>query len=83
MFCFFRNLQSFHFLLSFSLLISSIYLSIYFLLFIYLPPGTDMNDWWDNGNNQIAFCRGDKGFIAINNDGYDLKETLQVKINQS
>ncbi|KAK3867221.1 hypothetical protein Pcinc_027299 [Petrolisthes cinctipes] len=41
--------------------------------------GTDMNDWWDNGNNQIAFCRGDRGFIAINNEGYDLKETLQGK----
>uniref|UniRef100_A0A0P4W0X7 Alpha-amylase n=1 Tax=Scylla olivacea TaxID=85551 RepID=A0A0P4W0X7_SCYOL len=40
--------------------------------------GTDMNDWWDNGNNQIAFCRGDRGFIAINNEGYDMKETLQT-----
>lgn len=38
-----------------------------------------MNDWWDNGSNQIAFCRGDKGFLAINNDGWDLKETLQVR----
>ena len=40
--------------------------------------GTDFNDWWDNGNNQIAFCRGNKGFIAINNDNYDMKETLQT-----
>lgn len=40
--------------------------------------GTDMNDWWDNDNNQIAFCRGGQGFIAINNDGYDLKENLQT-----
>ncbi|XP_027210307.2 pancreatic alpha-amylase 2a5 [Penaeus vannamei] len=40
--------------------------------------GTDMNDWWDNGSNQIAFCRGNKGFLAINNDGWDLKETLQT-----
>nr|XP_053637375.1 pancreatic alpha-amylase-like isoform X1 [Cherax quadricarinatus]XP_053637376.1 pancreatic alpha-amylase-like isoform X1 [Cherax quadricarinatus] len=40
--------------------------------------GTDMNDWWDNGSNQIAFCRGNKGFIAINNDSWDLKETLQT-----
>nr|ANG56301.1 amylase [Eriocheir sinensis] len=39
--------------------------------------GTDMNDWWDNGNNQIAFCRGDRGFVAINNEGYDLAQTLQ------
>ncbi|KAF2367801.1 Glycosyl hydrolase family 13 catalytic domain [Trinorchestia longiramus] len=41
-------------------------------------PRTDSNDWWDNGNNQIAFCRGGQGFIAINNDNYDLKETLQT-----
>ncbi|XP_076048345.1 alpha-amylase 1-like isoform X2 [Oratosquilla oratoria] len=40
--------------------------------------GTDKNDWWDNGNNQIAFCRGGKGFIAINNDNYDLSQTLQT-----
>ncbi|KAK8733790.1 hypothetical protein OTU49_006479 [Cherax quadricarinatus] len=40
--------------------------------------GTDMNDWWDNDSNQISFCRGNKGFIAINNDSWDLKETLQT-----
>jgi len=43
--------------------------------------GTDFNDWWDNGSNQIAFGRGDKGFIAINNDGYDMKETLQTGLS--
>ncbi|GAB3618925.1 carbohydrate-binding module family 20 domain-containing protein [Glutamicibacter endophyticus] len=25
--------------------------------------------WWDDGSNQIAFGRGDKGFVAINNTG--------------
>ncbi|MCL4149567.1 UNVERIFIED_CONTAM: hypothetical protein GTU68_041347 [Idotea baltica] len=40
--------------------------------------GTDFNDWWDNGANQISFCRGDQGFIAINNDNYDLNENLQT-----
>jgi len=40
--------------------------------------GTAMNDWWDNGSNQIAFCRGGKGFIAINNDDYELNETFQT-----
>ncbi|CAL4155730.1 unnamed protein product, partial [Meganyctiphanes norvegica] len=43
--------------------------------------GTDVNDWWDNGNNQIAFCRGGQGFIAINNEGYDMKETLQCSFS--
>ncbi|XP_077256834.1 alpha-amylase 4N-like [Temnothorax americanus] len=37
---------------------------------------TDVNNWWDNGQNQIAFCRGNAGFIAINGDKYDLKQTL-------
>ena len=31
-----------------------------------------VNDWWDNGWHQIAFSRGDKGFIAINNEQFDL-----------
>lgn len=33
---------------------------------------SDMNNWWDNGENQIAFSRGDQGFIAINGDWYDM-----------
>ncbi|GFG37751.1 hypothetical protein Cfor_05293 [Coptotermes formosanus] len=41
--------------------------------------GTSVNDWWDNGNQLIAFCRGGKGFIAFN-DQYDtdFKVTLQT-----
>jgi alpha-amylase len=30
--------------------------------------GTDVNRWWDNGANAIAFSRGDKGFVAINRE---------------
>lgn len=26
------------------------------------------SNWWDNGANQIAFGRGDKGFVAINGE---------------
>lgn len=40
--------------------------------------GIDMTDWWDNGKNQIAFCRGNKGFVAINNENYDLNQVLTV-----
>ena len=29
--------------------------------------GTDVNHWWDDGASAIAFTRGDKGFVAINN----------------
>lgn len=30
--------------------------------------GTDLNRWWDNGGNAIAFSRGDKGFVAISRE---------------
>ena len=33
-----------------------------------LVAGTDQNHWWDNGANAIAFSRGDKGFVALNNE---------------
>ncbi|QFI53404.1 alpha amylase C-terminal domain-containing protein [Aeromonas simiae] len=34
--------------------------------------GQPVSNWWDNGNNQIAFGRGDKGFVAINNESGSL-----------
>ncbi|RLU18783.1 hypothetical protein DMN91_009140 [Ooceraea biroi] len=37
---------------------------------------TSISNWWDNGQNQIAFCRGKAGYIAINGDKFDLKQTL-------
>jgi len=37
-----------------------------------------VQNWWDNGNNQIAFSRGNKGFLVINNDDYDLNQSLQT-----
>jgi len=27
-----------------------------------------VNNWWDNGNNQIAFSRGNKAFVLINKE---------------
>jgi alpha-amylase len=30
--------------------------------------GTDVNHWWDNGANAIAFSRGAKGFVAISRE---------------
>jgi alpha-amylase len=27
-----------------------------------------LTDWWDNGGNQVAFGRGELGFVAINRD---------------
>jgi len=38
--------------------------------------GQDMSNWWDNGHNQIAFSRGNRGFLAINNNNGDLRQHL-------
>ncbi|KAI8436617.1 hypothetical protein MSG28_010127 [Choristoneura fumiferana] len=43
-----------------------------------VAAGTNLNDWWDNGSNQIAFCRGGQAFIAINGDNWDLNQNLQT-----
>ncbi|CAH1391971.1 unnamed protein product [Nezara viridula] len=46
--------------------------------FANVVKGTGVNDWWTNGNDQVAFCRGDKGFIAINGESGDLDADLQT-----
>uniref|UniRef100_W8BYH3 Alpha-amylase n=2 Tax=Ceratitis capitata TaxID=7213 RepID=W8BYH3_CERCA len=43
-----------------------------------IVAGTAIQNWWDNGSNQIAFCRGSKGFVAFNGDSYDLNTSLQT-----
>nr|ABC68516.1 alpha-amylase [Blattella germanica] len=41
--------------------------------------GTAVSNWWDNGDKQISFCRGNKGFVAFNDEfNNDLKQTLQT-----
>ncbi|XP_014229239.1 alpha-amylase 2-like [Trichogramma pretiosum] len=36
-------------------------------------------NWWSNGNNQIAFSRGSRAFIAFNGEaGNDLNQTLST-----
>jgi len=44
--------------------------------FRHVVAGSDINHWWDNGTNSIAFSRGDKGFVAINNDTTSLNTTI-------
>nr|AAO14611.1 AMYREL [Drosophila greeni] len=39
---------------------------------------TELSGWWDNGDNQISFCRGNKGFLAVNNNLYDLSQELNT-----
>lgn len=40
--------------------------------------GQGLANWWDNGSHQIAFWRGNKGFIAINNEDFAMDVTLQT-----
>jgi hypothetical protein len=38
-----------------------------------------VTNWWDNGSQQIAYSRGNLGFVAFNNQyNTDLKQTIQV-----
>ena len=39
-----------------------------------------VSDWWDNGGNQIAFGRGDKGFVVINKDGGTMTRTFKTSL---
>ena len=38
--------------------------------------GTSVTNWWSDGANQIAFGRGAKGYVAINNSGSALNRTF-------
>jgi len=46
--------------------------------FRHVVAGTDVNHWWDNGANAIAFSRGTKGFVAINNGTNPLDTTIST-----
>ncbi|WP_440057047.1 alpha-amylase (plasmid) [Pseudoalteromonas sp. T1lg65] len=37
-----------------------------------------VSNWWDNGNNQIAFSRGNLGFVAINKESSGMNVSLQT-----
>lgn len=39
-----------------------------------------LTNWWSNGSNQIAFARSGKGFVAFNNQGSDMNETLATSL---
>uniref|UniRef100_A0A3P8XCE6 Alpha-amylase n=1 Tax=Esox lucius TaxID=8010 RepID=A0A3P8XCE6_ESOLU len=46
------------------------------VMFHNVVDGEPLANWWDNGENQIAFGRGNQGFIVINNDDCPLDVTL-------
>lgn len=39
--------------------------------------GTSIGNWWSNGDQQIAFSRGNRGFVAFTNSG-DIDAELQT-----
>ncbi len=40
-----------------------------------------ISNWWSNGNNQIAFSRGNQGFVALNKENFALKHRLQTGLS--
>ncbi|GIE32636.1 alpha-amylase [Actinoplanes italicus] len=42
--------------------------------------GTAVTNWWSNGADQIAFSRGNKGYVAINHEGSSLTRTFQTSL---
>jgi alpha-amylase len=46
------------------------------IAFRHLVAGADVNHWWDDGANAIAFSRGNVGFVAINRESTALSRTM-------
>lgn len=44
----------------------------------YTNPSWSVDNWWDNGGNQIAFGRGSRGFVVINREDGALSRTFQT-----
>ncbi|QKW05063.1 alpha-amylase family protein [Streptomyces sp. NA04227] len=42
--------------------------------------GKPVSDWWDNGNNAIAFGRGDQGYVVVNHESSALERTFQTSL---
>ncbi|XP_055958799.1 alpha-amylase [Patella vulgata] len=40
--------------------------------------GDGLSNWWSGGDYQIAFSRGNKAFIAMNLDGFDINANLNT-----
>ncbi|MEU5656653.1 alpha-amylase family protein [Streptomyces sp. NPDC047737] len=40
----------------------------------------ELTHWWDNGGGAVAFGRGDKGFVALNNGDGALEQTFTTSL---
>ena len=49
--------------------------------FLNAVKGTSLTNWWDNGNSQIAFGRGNRGFIVINGQTENLSQSLSTGLS--
>ncbi|XP_078028977.1 alpha-amylase-like [Epinephelus lanceolatus] len=48
------------------------------VIFRNVVNGLPHSNWWDNQSNQVAFGRGNRGFIVFNNDDWNLDVTLNT-----
>ncbi|XP_025755756.1 pancreatic alpha-amylase [Oreochromis niloticus] len=48
------------------------------VIFRNVVNGQPQSNWWDNQGNQVAFGRGNRGFIVFNNEDWDLNVTLNT-----
>lgn len=46
----------------------------------YTASRFELTDWWSNDRNQIAFGRGDRGFVVINREAQPLTHTFQTQL---
>ncbi|WP_103500950.1 MULTISPECIES: carbohydrate-binding module family 20 domain-containing protein [unclassified Streptomyces] len=42
--------------------------------------GQQVTNWWDNGNDIIAFGRGNRGYVVINHEGSAVNRTFQSSL---
>ena len=42
--------------------------------------GSNVNNWWDNGEHAIAFGRGSNGFIVMNNEDYQISQSFSTDL---
>jgi hypothetical protein len=62
-----------YFLMSRSLMVPAFHMTLCFrnmVIFRNVVDGQPFSNWWDNGSNQVAFGRGNRGFIVFNNDDW-------------
>ncbi|HXH31236.1 MAG TPA: alpha-amylase family protein [Bacteriovoracaceae bacterium] len=45
-----------------------------------VTAGAPVTNWWSNNGNQIAFGRGEKGFVVINNEDVLLRQELKTSL---